>query len=367
MRCPNCFYENDDNEVTCVNCGVNLRNPEEKISAEDYIPKKKSKTLRTIVIVLIGCFVGRLIGGLAGKAVGSMLVKDNDRNQNYSYSVSIDRESIEKDLKEKGEEFSEAVEKYQKASAALEEYQKASEEYQKASEVIDDLERMRSMIKDEDNEADKNATKSSTDAESKSATESSEASQEVTAAIGQLAYGTVNNDCYESMTLGYGIQLDGWTIYNRKALAELDGYKGEIPDEASEFMKKNKSFTDLHAVASDELQIIDIQIHEMKAMFGMTISQKEWEELLPDVVSQMKSSVENKLTVKSADAQLLNVDLEGITYPAIQINTIFISGVKTFQKQLYMTRGDYLVIITITTYNSDKTNDVLDCFYSLEN
>lgn len=206
-------------------------------------------------------------------------------------------------------------------------------------------------------------TAAATDAISVSAT------PEATLPSEESAYemGIVNGDTYTNDFLKIGCKLgENWSYYDETQLAELSGIVADtIGDEAisekfRESTDNGKVVYDMYAASSDGLANINIAFENLGVVYGMALDEDSYIDLsLESVQAALESSgVENLVIAKSS------ISFAGVSRPAITVAGE-ISGIPLYESVVCMKQGNYMAVITLTSFNENITEQLAGLFYSI--
>ena len=179
-----------------------------------------------------------------------------------------------------------------------------------------------------------------------------------------FTFGTQSEDTYENESIGYGCKLPGWSFSDEAALAAMSGYKETLPEDVKDIIDQSPFWMDMFAQAPDAMQNINIQLCNMKKQYGMAVGQDDMEQLFESMLPMLKSTYQ-QAGATDVNITLGDVKMAGDAFKSID-TTAKISGMNVYIKQIYICRGDYASIVTVTSYQSDKTDEVFTYFYKLD-
>ena len=179
-----------------------------------------------------------------------------------------------------------------------------------------------------------------------------------------FTFGTQSDDVYENESIGYGCKLPGWTFSDEAALAAMSGYKETLPKDVKDIIDQSPFWMDMFAQAPDAMQNINIQLCNMKKQYGMAVGQDDMETLFESMLPMLKTTYQ-QAGATDVNISLGDVKMAGDAFKSID-TTAKISGMNVYIKQIYICRGDYASIVTVTSYQSDKTDEVFTYFYKLD-
>lgn len=177
-----------------------------------------------------------------------------------------------------------------------------------------------------------------------------------------FALGTVTGDVYENTTLGYGCRLEGWTFADANYIAQLNGAASALVSEnAKDLLKNSGTFIDMYAASPDSMSSININFQSLEAYAGTGFGEDALiDASLPTLLSELESTgMYSNLSVEKQTAQFA-----GENIPVIRISGA-IQGIDVYQKEVFVLCGDYVATITVSTFLTDGTDAILNCFYKL--
>ncbi len=179
-----------------------------------------------------------------------------------------------------------------------------------------------------------------------------------------FTFGTQSGDVYENESVGYGCKLDGWIFSDEAALAAMSGYKETLPKDVKDIIDQSPFWMDMFAQSPDSMQNINVQLCNMKKQYGMAMEQGDVESLYESMLPMLKSTYQQS-GATDVNMSIGDVKMAGDSFKAI-VTTAKISGMKVFIKQIFICKGDYASIITVSAYSTDKTDEVFGYFYKLD-
>ena len=177
-------------------------------------------------------------------------------------------------------------------------------------------------------------------------------------------FGTVDGSVYENATAGFGCNLDGWTYLSKEEIAQQTAMSLEMMNEdLAELVKTVPSVTVMIANSADSMRNVNISIQDISANKAVyeTFTLDQILELSKDtVVSGYQMQGMTDITCEVA-----TFEISGETFYGMQTSCKYM-GIQVYQKQLAVIKDDNMITITISTYVTDATDEVLACFYTIK-
>ena len=178
-----------------------------------------------------------------------------------------------------------------------------------------------------------------------------------------LERGVSSGNRYESEFLGIGCELDdGWMIYGDTELEALMGFTaGFMKDENSrEALEQMDGFFDFCASANQGLCSMNILLQNMGRLYGHVLSEDSF------IDSNLESFAGQLEANGMANVQVEEISLEfaGKERRAIHSVSEF-NGAPYYTTSLCLKAGNYMGIVTLSSYNEDICSSFADYFYAL--
>ena len=180
-----------------------------------------------------------------------------------------------------------------------------------------------------------------------------------------FSLGTINGDVYENPYIGYGCKLEGWTYADAEYIATINNLSGSVmSSDVQEALKKAGNFTEMFATSPDQLSTINIQYQDISSTYGEVFNSYPLESVLefaaPSVASIMEQS-----GYSDVKAETGVVNLGGDDHPGLIISSTY-SSIPCYQKEACLKTDDYMIFVCVTSFVTDKTDELLSYFYRLE-
>ena len=177
--------------------------------------------------------------------------------------------------------------------------------------------------------------------------------------------GTINGDVYENQAFGIGCSLPGWKYASAEDLEVLwQQMIGILPDDLSELIENATNVPVMRAQDATGMYSVNIQIakqNEDSLAFINTYGMKSFLEAGEEVaVSSFESLGCENIKMVFDEVQISGKDFAGA------ITTASMQGFPIYLRQAAYVSGEYAVIIAITCFSTDATDDILSQFYVIE-
>jgi len=177
--------------------------------------------------------------------------------------------------------------------------------------------------------------------------------------VGVLSEGGYTNEFF-------GVQYEapeGWYVYAREEVAELMGIVSSSIDDDSikEMYESDGYIMDLYAVnvaqSTQTYDNVNITIQDIGKIYGLIYNEKQIAEAS---LESVKQSLEAQ-GVTDIVTELGEMDFMGKPCVYMTINSKA-GDILMFQKQVYLKNGSGMACITATTFNEDRTDEILASF-----
>lgn len=173
--------------------------------------------------------------------------------------------------------------------------------------------------------------------------------------------GEIYGECYENRTLGYGVFLEGWRFADEGQLSQLNNaVLAFTPNDLKHALKESGTVILMYAESPDGQDNINLSVEDAKAaeVGGFTSEQ------IAEAVADSYDHVAAQMGIEEYELDLCDVGFGAETFSGTDV-VFELNGIEVHQLQIFVPRGDYICIVTITSYNGDRHNDVLYSFYRL--
>ena len=177
-------------------------------------------------------------------------------------------------------------------------------------------------------------------------------------------FGTVEGDTYENTLLGIGCKLEGWHYNNEEEMAALNNMtKGMVGEEVAKLLDQAAPFQAMMAMEGAGARNVNIQLQNMSANQAM-IEAVGLKMVAEASVPQFKATLESA-GFTEVDVSAGEVTVDGETLNAI-VGSYKIQGIQVFFKQPWIFKDGYLGNITVSSAQTDTTDEILGYFYLMK-
>jgi len=176
--------------------------------------------------------------------------------------------------------------------------------------------------------------------------------------------GAVGAGIYTNDFFGLACDLDeNWTYCTEEEIEELNSQTAGLIKEANSEIdiSEGSQYMDMYAYADDGLVTINLQVQNLGVLAGMSTTEEDL--IGSEVMDVMRQTLEavgySDLTLDSGMVTFLGEDHAGIHLEA-QLN-----GAPVYQQVVYVKQGSYVATVTFSSYSSDITGQLMDCFYKV--
>ncbi len=163
--------------------------------------------------------------------------------------------------------------------------------------------------------------------------------------------------------MGIGCNLPSdWVFYNDEQIAELNNITTELAgEEFAEAIKNANLIYDMFAMTTDSTCNMNVVMEKIDPILISTI---DLEESIKSQFDTIKTSYQN-MGYSNIDIkyQKLTVDGKGLDGAKIAAE---IQGIKFYAVLFMFKKGSYTANVTITSLVTDKTQDLIDCYYFIK-
>ena len=186
----------------------------------------------------------------------------------------------------------------------------------------------------------------------------------------EFEFGTTSSGTYENRFLGIGCTLDeNWTFASED---EIKSMNAELVDQSdSETLKEALSsaaeLTDMYAIADDGLLTIGIMLENIGVLYGMTMDEDTFVDKqlsgLADAINQI--DIFSDYSVEKSTVMLAGQERTAIRGHGLRMFEGMDEGFEFYQVQAVIKAGNYMAVITLTSFIEDVTDSLASYFYAL--
>lgn len=176
----------------------------------------------------------------------------------------------------------------------------------------------------------------------------------------EFSLGEVEGLVYENKFIGIGCELDSdWYFFNDDEIKELNNYAADVAGEEFEkLMKEADLIYDMYAVSSNQLDNININLEKVH---GLTLKNIELGEALEETIPLLKDTYSG-MGYTNFQGEVGTVSIEGKEHTCLSMSGEY-EGLKMYQKQVPIKCDGYLAYVTVTTYEENAVDALLEKFY----
>ena len=178
----------------------------------------------------------------------------------------------------------------------------------------------------------------------------------------EIERGVIDGSVYENASLDIGCAVgDDWSFYSAEKLAEVNGTAREMLEntDLADLLENTTTFTEMLAQSEDQMLLVGILLEDISG--NDSLDEAGYAELAMGTLESSLSS----LGLQNPVTEQTTFYLAGQERPAIRISGVLQGMMNFYQTQVYLKRGDYMVIVMLQSMMADYAEDLADCFYIL--
>jgi len=179
----------------------------------------------------------------------------------------------------------------------------------------------------------------------------------------EFSRGKTENLVYENEFIGIGCALESnWRFYSDEEIMEINNVTAGIAgEEFEEILQEADIIYDMYAINENQLDNINVNLEKMSKLI---LDSLVIEDALEGNISILKDAFSN-MGYSDLQAELDTVNIEGeeltCLYTSGEIN-----GLKMYQKIFSVKCNGYLATFTITTYEENTVDSIIERFYFIK-
>ena len=197
------------------------------------------------------------------------------------------------------------------------------------------------------------------------------AEDEEEAADEDFDIGTTSGGTYENSFIGIGCTLDeNWTFASEEEVMAQNGVWEELIDDEDlvEQLSSAATLMDMYASADDGLLTINVTLENIGVLYGMTMDEDEYADAglatLDDTIAA--TGMFSDYSFEKSTVMLAGRERTAIRgHELMEIEGVD-EGVDIYQTQAVIKAGNYMAIITLTSFTEDVTDILASYFYALD-
>ena len=175
-------------------------------------------------------------------------------------------------------------------------------------------------------------------------------------------YGEIKGGSYTNKTLGAGAYFgENWRILSSE---EIESVMGSASSVSPTLKDQEPQIPSFYAAAKDGSANINIVVTNM-GVLGRAITQEREKEFADQIIDNIADTLKKVFYEMGAkDYKLKKIDINFLgskNYGMYCVSEI--NGVKMYQKEIILPRGEYAYMLTVTSLFFDITDDLLNMFH----
>lgn len=164
---------------------------------------------------------------------------------------------------------------------------------------------------------------------------------------------------YRNTAFGFGCVLNENWLYADDSGLEA---RKEVSIAAAEkaVLDDADFFVDFYAYAEDESASVEVIVENMGVLYGAVWDEEQY---LRNSLKKIESYLE-ETEMEYGTAEEDDIDLGGEERKSIRV-TGSVQDVPLYQRQVYIKNGDYMAILSVTCYQIDISDAILELFFTI--
>ncbi len=174
--------------------------------------------------------------------------------------------------------------------------------------------------------------------------------------------GVVVGNTYTSEFAGITCTLgESWTFLSQDEIAQITGVASDLTtdEKLKESLNSGATIYEMYAMDSDSTSL-NITVGDLGVIYGSVLEVKDYASSAAD---QMPSALES-IGMTDVTSKLTTVDFAGQQQTAIAVTASF-QGIQMYEVLVCLKQGNYIYNVTVCSYGSDRTAEVLALFQAL--
>ena len=179
----------------------------------------------------------------------------------------------------------------------------------------------------------------------------------------EFALGSTTNTVYENKFIGIGCSFDNsWYFYTDEEIMQLNNYVADVQGEEYEEMMKNADVVyDMFAMNDNLMDNISVNLEKTNPLSLATMNIKE---SLKATIDPIKTSFDN-MGYTDFKAEVTTAKIEDQEFTCLW-TTAQMQDITVYQKIIPIKCNGYLANLTLTTYQEDTIDNLLNDFYIIK-
>ena len=175
-------------------------------------------------------------------------------------------------------------------------------------------------------------------------------------------FGTLDGSRYENVTMGLGCTFDGWNYRSRyQTLYNYSLLESSSPEEVAKVLEDNQSVMVMYAETENKEQNVNVMLDLGDAPF---IKENGEEAFFQELIKMYEEQLAPEQGWKDFTGEITERQIGDKKVFGVK-DAFTVNGMQIYQLQLGWLNGDYVDVITITSYFNDECDSILDHFYML--
>ena len=174
--------------------------------------------------------------------------------------------------------------------------------------------------------------------------------------------GVVDGSTYTSEFAGITCTLsESWIFLSQDEIAQIGGVASDLTtdEKLKESLNSGATIYEMYAMDSDSTSL-NITVGDLGVIYGTVLDVKDYASSAAD---QMPSAMES-IGMENVTAELTTVTFAGQQQTAIAVTASF-QSVPMYEVLVCLKQGNYIYNVTVCSYGSDRTAEVLALFQAL--
>lgn len=180
----------------------------------------------------------------------------------------------------------------------------------------------------------------------------------------EFSLGKTDGLKYENTFIGIGCTLNsGWYFYTDEEIRELNNITEELAGEDFiEAVKDADIIYDMYAISDNQLDNVNVNLQKVD---DFVLEQLDIKVNFENTIPEAKKAFEN-MGYTDLEFEIMTTQISGEDVLCLKTTGV-IDGLTMYQKIISFKCDGYFSNVTITTYQEDNVDEVLEQFYFVKN
>ncbi len=175
-------------------------------------------------------------------------------------------------------------------------------------------------------------------------------------------FGTLDSSRYENATMGLGCTFDGWNYRSQyEILLQYGLVQSSSPEEVAKVLEDNQSVMVMYAETENKEQNVNVMLDLGDAPY---IKENGEEAFFQELIKMYEEQLAPEQGWKDFTGEITERQIGDKKVFGVK-DAFTVNGMQIYQLQLGWLNGDYVDVITITSYFNDECDSILEHFYML--